>query len=66
MNITDILCFFASASCILNNLVRGKPLIIPYMYVCTLYVQVHLKKIEYHEKSQKYVSLISESETHIL
>ncbi len=32
----------------------------------TLKVQVHIKKIEYHEKGQYFLSLISESETHIL
>ncbi len=26
----------------------------------------HLQKLEYHEKGQDFVSLISESETHIL
>ncbi len=31
-----------------------------------LYIQVHLKKIEYHEKGQYFLSLVSESETHIL
>ncbi len=30
------------------------------------HIQVHLKKIEYHEKGQYFLSLISESETHIL
>ncbi len=30
------------------------------------HVQVHLKKIEYHEKGHYFLSLISESETHIL
>ncbi len=29
-------------------------------------IQVHLKKFEYHEKGQYLLSLISESETHIL
>ncbi len=29
-------------------------------------VEVHLNKIEYHEKGQYILSLISESETHIL
>ncbi len=29
-------------------------------------IQVHLKKCEYHEKGQYFLSLISESETHIL
>ncbi len=34
--------------------------------VC-VYVQVHLKKkIEYHEKVQYFLSLISESEIHII
>ncbi len=28
-------------------------------------VEVHLNKIEYHEKGQYFLSLISESETHI-
>ncbi len=31
-----------------------------------IHVQVHLKKLEYHEKGQYFLSLISESETHIL
>jgi len=31
-----------------------------------IHIQVHLKKIEYHEKGQYFLSLISESETHIL
>ncbi len=31
-----------------------------------LLVQVHLNKLEYHEKVQYFLSLISESETHIL
>ncbi len=31
-----------------------------------VHVQVHLKKIEYLEKGQYFLSLISESETHIL
>ncbi len=29
-------------------------------------LQGHLKKLEYHEKGQYFLSLISESETHIL
>ena len=29
-------------------------------------IQVHLKKFEYHRKVQYFLSLISESETHIL
>ncbi len=29
-------------------------------------IQVHLKKNEYHEKGPYFLSLISESETHIL
>ncbi len=29
-------------------------------------IQVHLKKLEYHEKGYYFLSLISESETHIL
>ncbi len=29
-------------------------------------MQVHLKKIEYHEKGQYFLSFISESKTHIL
>ncbi len=29
-------------------------------------VQVHLKQLEYHEKGQYFLSLIIESETHIL
>ncbi len=29
-------------------------------------IQVHIKKIEYHEKGQYFLSLISERETHIL
>ncbi len=32
----------------------------------TLKVQVHIKKLEYREKGQYFLSLISESETHIL
>ncbi len=35
------------------------------MCVC-MFVQVHLKILEYHEKDQYFLSLISESETHIL
>ncbi len=35
------------------------------MCVC-MYVQVHLKILEYHEKGQYFLSLISESETHII
>ncbi len=36
-------------------------------YVLTEHeLEVHLKKIEYHEKGQYFLSLISESETHIL
>ncbi len=31
-----------------------------------LYIQVHLKKIKYHEQGQYFLSLISESETHKL
>ncbi len=31
-----------------------------------IYTQVHLKEIEYHEKGQYFLSLISESETHML
>ncbi len=31
-----------------------------------IHVQVHLKKLEYHEKGQYFLPLISESETHIL
>ncbi len=38
---------------------RPNPLTLP----C---IQLHLKKIEYHEKGQYFLSLISESETHIL
>jgi len=34
-----------------------------YIYI---YIQVHLKKKKYHEKGQYFLSLISESETHIL
>ncbi len=30
-----------------------------------VYIQVHLKKFEYHEKVQYFLSLISESETNI-
>ncbi len=30
------------------------------------YIQVHLKKFEYHEKGQSFLSLISECETYIL
>ncbi len=30
------------------------------------HIKVHLKKFEYHEKGQYFLSLISESETHIL
>ncbi len=29
-------------------------------------IQVHLKQLEYHEKGQYFLSLISESETYIL
>ncbi len=29
-------------------------------------IQIHLKKCEYHEKVQYFLSLISERETHIL
>ncbi len=29
-------------------------------------IQVHLKTLEYHEKGQYFLSLVSESETHIL
>ncbi len=29
-------------------------------------IQVHLKKIEYNEKGEYFLSLVSESETHIL
>ncbi len=29
-------------------------------------IQVHLKKLEYHEKGQDFLALFSESETHIL
>ncbi len=36
-------------------------------YVLTEHeLEVHLKKNEYHEKGQYFLSLISESETHIL
>ncbi len=38
-------------------------LIVLFKCVC---VQVHLTKLEYHEKGQYFLSLISESETHIL
>ncbi len=31
-----------------------------------VHIQVHLKKCKYHEKGQYFLSLISESETHIL
>ncbi len=34
-----------------------------YIYI---YIQVHLKRFEYHEKGQYFLSLLSESETHIL
>ncbi len=30
------------------------------------YLQVHLKNVEYHEKGQYFLPLISESETHVL
>ncbi len=33
---------------------------------CSCIYMVHLKKCEYHEKGQYFLSLISESETHIL
>ncbi len=36
-----------------------------YIYIY-IYIQEHLKKLEYHEKGQYFLSLISESETHIL
>ncbi len=35
-------------------------------YCIIFNIQVHLKKIEYHEKGQYFLSLISESEPHIL
>ncbi len=39
-------------------------LIIVYLY--NMHLQVHLQKLEYHEKGQYFLSLISERETHIL
>ncbi len=36
-----------------------------YIYIYT-HIQVHQKNIEYHEKAQYFLALISESETHIL
>ncbi len=37
------------------------------VYIYTyIYIQVHLKRFEYHEKGQYFLSLLSESETHIL
>ncbi len=36
------------------------------IYLVCIYLQVHLQKLEYHEKGQYFLSLISESETHIL
>ncbi len=38
-----------------------------YLSICTyVYLQVHLKKIEYHEKGQYFLALILQSETHIV
>ncbi len=37
-----------------------------YPVFTTEYIQVHLKKCEYHEKGQYFLPLISKSETHIL
>ncbi len=34
--------------------------------VINYYIEVHLKKLEYYEKGQYFLSLISESETHII
>ncbi len=34
--------------------------------LCHVYLQVHIQKFEYYEKGQYFLSLISESETHIL
>ncbi len=34
--------------------------------LCHVYLQVHIQKIEYYEKGQYFLSLTSESETHIL
>ncbi len=31
-----------------------------------LFIQVYLKQLEYNEKGQHFLSLISESETHII
>ncbi len=39
-------------------------LIIFYLY--NMHLQVHLQKLEYHEKGQYFLSLISESEIYIL
>jgi len=38
------------------------------VHMCVLYIYIRYikKKIEYHEKGQHFLSLISESETHIL
>ncbi len=45
-----------------TNSEYGSP---PYLAVCHI-TTLNLKKIEYHEKGQYFLSLISESETHIL
>ncbi len=42
------------------------PALFVYIKDCYFLLQVHLKKWEYHEKSQYFLSLISEMETHML